>query len=145
MYSKRHPITRTQIFAAYAKALEALTGEVVAEPVQTEQHDVDGIEYLGYWAAKLMFELRAREAYWTCWITPILASMGVSGEHHAWTLHHAPSGVSLHGTACSAARSPSFAELVIERSDDAVAERVCNAFIESFPRVLTDEELESES
>ena len=145
MYSKRHPIGRAQVFAAFSKALEAVTGAAASEPALLEQVDVDGVEHLGYWAAKLLYEVRAGELRWTCWITPILASMGVSGEHHAWVLHGAPASLALSGTACSAARQPSYAELAIERCEPAMAERVRAAFIEGVGRVLTEQELEVES
>lgn len=145
MYSKRHPIGRAQVFAAFAKALEAATGEAASEPTLIEQIDVEGVEHLGYWAAKLLYEVRAGDVRWTCWINPILASMGVSGEHHAWRLHGAPESLAMRGEACSAARSDSFAELVIERCDPAVIERVRRAFVEAIGPVLSAQELESES
>ncbi|MFO0560888.1 MAG: hypothetical protein U0269_22915 [Polyangiales bacterium] len=145
MYSKRHPIGRAQVFAAFAKALEAATGEPASEPALIEQVDVEGVEHLGYWAAKLLYELRAGELRWTCWITPILASMGVSGEEHAWVLHGARPSLAMSGAARSAARQPSFAELTIERCDPALAARVERAFVEAIGRVLTEQELESES
>jgi hypothetical protein len=143
--SERHPIGRAQVFAAFAKAPEAVASEPTSEPALIEQVDVEGVEHLGYWAAKLLYELRAGELRWTCWIKPILASMGVSGEEHAWVLHCARSSRAMRGAARSAARQPSLAELTIERRDPALAARVERAFVEAIGRVLTKQELESES
>lgn len=144
MYSQQRPIGRTQIFTGFAAVLATLTGCEPSEPVQTGSEEVPGVDYLGYWAAHLTYRISAGEAALICRIDPILASMGVSGEDHSWSVEGLPGGVGVRGSAKSSARDHSYAELVIEGLPEAQCEALIASFAAAFPSIMTDRELVTE-
>jgi hypothetical protein len=134
MYSATDPIGRDQIFAAFAQVLAGLVeGEVLAAELVAEQ-ELPGLDYLGYWAARQQFRIRAGEAAVICDIEPICASMGVSGEHHSWHATGLGAREIVRGSALSSGRQPSFAELVLDGFDDDKAAELARRFLESFPK-----------
>lgn len=136
MYSASHPIGRDQIFAAFAQVLAELTGaEAGAQIVQlVAEEELPGLDYLGYWAARQQFRVSSGGVTaLICDIDPICASMGVSGEQHAWRAIGLAPGQGLRGSALSSGRQPSFAELVVDGFDDTKTAELTRRFVEAFP------------
>jgi hypothetical protein len=134
MYSREAPIGREQIFAAFSALLHAATGIEVSPREQVASEEVPGAEYLGYWAAQETYRIAAGEAVLICTIDPILASMGVSGERHAW--HSEGTGLKITGSALSSGRQPSSVEVVIEDATDERAAELLAAFASTFPPIM---------
>jgi hypothetical protein len=134
MYSREAPIGRDQIFAAFAALLHAVTGALVSAPEKTESVEAPEAEFLGYWAAHETFRLTAGDAVLVCRIDPILASMGVSGEHHTW--HSEGLSLEIRGSALSSGRQPSSVEVTIEGATDERAAELLAAFAAEFPPIM---------
>jgi hypothetical protein len=137
MYSREAPIGRDQIFAAFAGLLHAATGVEVSPPEKIASVDVPGVdEYLGYWAAQETYRLTAGDAALVCTIDPILASMGVSGEHHVWSSEGL--ALTVRGVALSSGRQPSSVEVVLEGATDERAAELLTAFASAFPAIMNE-------
>jgi hypothetical protein len=144
MYSRTNPIGRMQIFAAFAAVLSAIVDAEAGEPEKIAEVELPDWEYLGYWVAKLTYRITAGEAKLICNIDPILASMGVSGENHAWCSTGLPRELSLHGSALSSGRQASWATLVLEGLDETRSAELGRIFAGTFPPSMTAEQLEAE-
>lgn len=144
MYSRSAKIGRDENFAAFAAVLAAVTGEEVAEAEQTGSEPVEGTEFLGYHADRQTWRLVAGDASLLCSIEPILASQGVSGEHHSWRSEGLPGQLVIRGTALSSGREASFAALTIEGVDETRAAELVGVFAAAFPRIMSDAEIEAE-
>jgi hypothetical protein len=138
MYSEKHPIGRTQIFAAFAAVLSAMMGVEVSEPEKIAEVELPGAEYLGYSAAQLSYRITAGEATLICNIDPILASMGVSGENHTWSSSGLPNAVSIRGSALSSGRQASWATLVLEGLEEARSAELGRIFADTFPPIESE-------
>jgi hypothetical protein len=147
MYSHEAPIGREQIEAAFAAALAELVGTAVDEPVKIAEREVEGSEYISYWAAHQTWRMElvgAGEAALIYEIDPILASMGVSGEEHRWHGEGLPAGVELRGSALSSGRQNGFAELVLYGLGEARARVILERFAAAFPEIRTSAALAAE-
>lgn len=146
MYSREAPIGREQIEAAFAAALGELVGAAVDEPTKIAERDVEDCEHLGYWAAHQTWRMAVidGDAALVCEIDPILASMGVSGEHHVWRGQGLPAGVVMRGSALSSGRQPGYAELEIEGVDEARAQAIVARFAAAFPKIRSAQALANE-
>ena len=144
MYSRKHPIGRDQIFAAFTEVLAGLTGIDPDAPALTSSHEHPDAQYLGYSAPHLRYRIGAGEAGLVCSIDPILASMGVSGEHHAWSSEGLPAGALVQGRALSSGRQPSYAELTLDRVPEAEAAELRRRFVAAFGRILDADALARE-
>lgn len=147
MYSREAPIGREQIEAAFAAALAELVGAAaVDEPTRIAEREVEGSDYLGYWAAHQTWRIAVvgGDAALIYDIDPILASMGVSGEEHRWYGDGLPAGVELRGSALSSGRQNGFAELVITGVDEARARVMAERFAAAFPEARSAEALAAE-
>jgi hypothetical protein len=146
MYSRQAPIGREQIEAAFAAALAELVGAAVDEPTRIAEREVEGSDYLGYWAAHQTWRIAVigGDAALIYEIDPILASMGVSGEEHRWYGEGLPAGVELRGSALSSGRQNGFAELVITGVDEPRARAIAERFAAAFPEVRSAQALAAE-
>lgn len=147
MYSHEAPIGREQIEAAFAAALAELVGATVDEPTKIAEREVEGSEYIGYWAAHQTWRMAVVGAEATALvyeIDPILASMGVSGEEHRWYGEGLPAEVGLHGSALSSGRQNGYAELVITGVEPARAQLILERFTAAFPEIRTAAALAAE-
>jgi hypothetical protein len=144
MYSRSNPIGRAQIFAAFAGVLSEIADAEASEPEMIAEVELPGSEYLGYSAAQLTYRITAGEAVLICNIDPILASMGVSGENHAWRSEGLPQAVSVGGSALSSGRQASWATLLLDGLDRARAAELGRIFTGAFPPIMTAEQVEAE-
>ena len=147
MYSHEVPIGREQIEAAFAAALAELVGAAVDEPTKIAEREVEGSEYIGYWAAHQTWRMEVVSAGETALvyeIDPILASMGVSGEEHRWRGDGLPAGIELRGTALSSGRQNGFAELELYGLEEARARVILERFVGAFPEIRTAAALAAE-
>lgn len=146
MYSRQAPIGREQIEAAFAAALAELVGAAVDEPTRIAEREVEGSDYLGYWAAHQTWRIAVigGDAALIYEIDPILASMGVSGEEHRWYGEGLPAGIELRGSALSSGRQNGFAELVITGVEEPRARAIAERFAAAFPEVRSAQALAAE-
>lgn len=147
MYSHEVPIGREQIEAAFAAALAELVGAAVDEPIKIGEREVEGSEYIGYWAAHQTWRMKvvgSEHAALVYEIDPILASMGVSGEEHRWYGQGLGPEIELHGTALSSGRQNGYAELVLTGVEPARAQAILERFAAAFPEIRTDAALAAE-
>jgi len=144
MYSPSHPIGRSQIFNAFATVLSAIVDALHAEPEKISEEELPDCEYLGYRASRQTWRIEAGGAALIISLSPILASMGVSGENLSVNAEGLPHGVQMSGAALSSARQLSWASLTLTGFDEERGQRLLDTFQEAFPRAMSDEAIEAE-
>jgi len=104
-------VDRACILGAYRSALSVLLGAPAGDARLVKRGEDKGGDYVGYSAHPEQWEAPVGEAALGWELDPIMASMGVSGEHISVRASGLPEGRVFSGRALSSARRPGYATL----------------------------------